>query len=136
MTAVGIGVAFTSLCYLKELRLNLNSTYIHKIVPFSNSDFGLITQEVNNLTVTVLQVEGPLFFASIEPLINVYATAPKHEMLIIDMSNVTMIDLSGVYALEDLVKSVKTKNIKVIVSNVNPDIKEVIEKLNSFCLRD
>ena len=55
-------------------------------------------------------------------------------MLIVDMSNITMIDLSGVYALEDLVNSAKTKNIKVTISNVNPDIKEVLEKLNSFCL--
>ena len=55
-------------------------------------------------------------------------------MLIIDMSNVTMIDLSGAYALEDLVKSAKTKNIKVTVSNINSDIKVVLEKLNSFCL--
>ena len=134
MTAVGIGVVFTSLCYFKELRLTLNSTNNHKIVPFSKSDFGLIAEEVNNLSVTVLQVEGPLFFASVESFINVYASAPKHEMLIIDMSNVTMIDLSGAYALEDLVKSAKTKNIKVTVSNINSNIKVVLEKLNSFCL--
>ena len=41
----------------------------------------------------------------------------KHEILIIDMNHVTMIDLSGAYVLEDLINTVKAKNIEVFVSN-------------------
>ena len=59
-----------------------------------------------------------------------YATIYKHEILIVDMSEVTMIDLSGVYALEDMIKGAKAKNIKVFVSNANHHIENVLEKLN------
>ena len=55
---------------------------------------------------------------------------PKHEMLIVDMSYVTMIDLSGAYALEDLINNAKANNIKVFVSNANAQIKEVFKKVN------
>ena len=51
-------------------------------------------------------------------------------MLIVDMSDVTMIDLSGAYALEDLIKSAEAKNIKVFVSNAKSDIKKVLEKVD------
>ena len=51
-------------------------------------------------------------------------------MLIVDLSLVTMIDLSGAYALEDLIKSAKIKNIMVIVSNANPNIKKILKKVN------
>ena len=61
---------------------------------------------------------------------NTYAVAPKHEMLIIDMSNLSMIDLSGIYALEDLVKDTVAKDIEVFVSNANSHIKELLEKMN------
>ena len=46
------------------------------------------------------------------------------------MGRTTMIDLSGVYALEDLIKNVRSKNIKVFVSNANSKIKQVLEKMD------
>ena len=133
MIAMAIGVIFASLRSIKEIKLVLNSTYKHKLIPFLESDFILQTKdekELKEIPVSVLQPHGPLFFGSIETLINIYASAPKHEILIIDMDYVTMIDLSGIYALEDLIKNANTNNIKVFVSNKNDHIKEVLEKVN------
>jgi len=125
MVAVTVGVVFAFLRFYKELRL----TYHHKTIPFSKSDFDP-TGQFPELPVAVLQPQGALFFASTEPLINIYATAPKHEMLIVDMSCITMIDLSGAYALEDLIKRAKSDDIKIFVVNAKSDIKEVLEKVN------
>ena len=133
MIAIAIGVTFAFLRSFKEVRSTFSSTYQHKIVPFSTSDFVPKEQnkkELSKLPVSVLQPQGPLFFGSVEPLINIYATLAKHEMLIIDMSHVTMIDLSGTYALEDLIRGAEAKNIKVFVSNADSHIKEVLEKLD------
>ena len=41
-----------------------------------------------------------------------------------------MIDLSGAYALEDLIKNVQAKNILVYVSNAKPKIKEILKQIN------
>ena len=133
MIAVAIGVAFAIFRSFKEVKLTFNSSFHHKITPLSESDF--ISKQDNkrelaNLLVSVLQPRGPLFFGSIESLMNIYLNAPKHEILIVDMSCVTMIDLSGAYALEDLVKGVQSKNIKVFVFGANSEIKGILEKMN------
>ena len=129
LIAVGIGVAFAFLRYIKDLKLN----YDHQVISLLETDF--ITEknnlkEVDKSAIRVLEPRGPLFFASIEHLVKVYSDTPKHEMLIIDMGRTTMIDLSGVYALEDLIKNVRSKNIKVFVSNANSKIKQVLERMD------
>ena len=77
-----------------------------------------------------MQVNGPLFFISVQSLIKTYSDASRHEVLIVDINNITTIDLSGVYALEDLIKTALSKNIKVLVLDVNSNIKEKLKKMN------
>ena len=128
MIAIVIGITVSFLKSFKDLRL----TYNHEIMRISESAFALEQnkKELSKLPVSVLQPQGPLFFGSVESLMNIYTTAPKHEILVIDMSNVTMIDLSGVYALEDLIKNLKSQNIKVFVSSANSYVKKALEKMD------
>ncbi len=128
MIAVAIGVVFALLKSFKEVILTFKSTYQHKTMHLSKSDFAMKVKD--ELPVSVLQPEGPLFFGSTETLRKIYIKAPKHEMLIVDMGYVTMIDLSGAYTLEDLINNAKANDIKVFVSNASSDIKKVLEKVN------
>ena len=133
MIAVAIGVAFAFIKSFKEIRLTLNSIYKHKIIPISKSDFISKNQDkedFDSLPVSILELEGPLFFGSIESLINIYTKASKHKILIVDMSSVTMIDLSGIYALEDLINNAKNNGIKVFVLNAKSSVKEVLENVD------
>ena len=127
--AVIIGVIFALLLFFKQSITIFNFKYQHKVSPISETDFEVDNQD-HQSHVSVLQPQGPLFFGSVESLLNIYAKAPEHEMLIIDMSSVDMIDLSGVYALEDLIKNVKLRNIKVRLSNINPDVENVLNNMN------
>ena len=51
-------------------------------------------------------------------------------MLILDMNEISDIDLSGIYALEDIIKKLKNKNQKFFIFNTNSKIKKVIDNLN------
>ena len=128
MIAVAIGVAFSLLRYIKEIKLTINSNYIHRNIPISESDFN--SKELSKFPINILQPHGPLFFGSVESLMSTYLCSPKHEVLIIDMTHVTMIDLSGAYALEDLIKSVQAKHINTYLTNAEPNIKKVLENVN------
>ena len=133
MIAVAIGVLFAFIKSFKEVRLTLSLKYKHKIIPISNTNFISKDQEIKeieNLPISILQLEGPLFFGSTESLVNIYMKDPNHEILIIDMASVTMIDLSGAYALEDLINNMKNKNIKVYVVNAKKPIKKILEQVN------
>ena len=129
MIAIATGVVFAFFRFIQEV----STTYQHKNISFPESDFATEDHENNKfdkLPINVFLPQGPLFFGSIESLIFAYADAPEHEMLIVDMSHVTMIDLSGAYALEDLIKGAEANNIKVVVSNASTQIKKVLEKVN------
>ena len=131
MIAVFIGIIFSCIGSIKELKITLKSN-LHSILPISESDF--ISKEENEkfekLQVNILELRGPLFFGSIEPLINIYNMAVKHKILIINMSHITKIDISGIYGLEDLINGAKANGIEVKILNSNSDIKKVLEKVN------
>jgi len=131
--AVGIGILLAISISLKQIMLIWKTKYINRIIPLEKSDFKLKNKNQKVLTevsTNVLELQGPLFFGSIESILDIYAHSTKHDILIIDMNNVTMIDLSGSYALEDLIKGAQAKGIKILVSNIKPNIKKVLEKLN------
>ena len=131
--AVGIGILLAISISLKQIMLIWKTKYTNKIIPLAESGFKLKNHNEKVLTkvsANVLELNGPLFFGSIESILDIYANSTKHDILIINMDNVTMIDLSGSYALEDLIKGAQAKGIKILVSNIKPNIKKVLEKLN------
>ena len=129
MVAVAIGVIFASINSFKEFQIIFKSTYQHVIIPFSESIFSL-GEKAENLLVSVLQPKGPLFFGTVESLRHIYHNAPEHKILIVDMSHITTIDLSGAYALEDIINNAQTKGINVIVSNANSKVNSILENVN------
>ena len=133
MVAVGVGVIFAAVYCIKEIIIILKSNYNYKSIPLLDSDFFSnedTEKKLNNLSINILQPQGPLFFGSIEKLLKDYGTSAKHKILILDINNITMIDLSGAYALEDLINNLKLKNIKVILFNKNIRIENFLDKIN------
>ena len=132
MIAVAIGIIIATIKSFNELILIIKSTYKHKIIQYSNLDLNLNDQQkidLNKLSISILQPRGPLFFGSKESLVDIYNNAQNHKILIIDMSFVTMVDLSGIFLLEDLIKSAKSKDILVFVSSANKNIKQIIKNV-------
>ena len=80
----------------------------------------------------VLQIDGPLFFASVENLMDIYVNSSIDSALIIDMKKITSMDLSGAFALDDIVKDAQSKNIDVYVINIANKVKEKLDRVNSL----
>ncbi len=132
MIAVGIGFLLAFLSYFKDFVTILRSGHKHKIIPFQESELismESVPKKLNSSTISFLRLEGSFFFGSTEPVISAYKNSQKHKFLIIDITNISSIDLSGIYALEDLVLNAQKNNITVFVFNTNPDIKSTIEKV-------
>ena len=51
-------------------------------------------------------------------------------MLIIDLKDVTKVDLSGAYAMEDFIHNEESKDIKVYVVNINSKIDKMLDRLD------
>ena len=69
-------------------------------------------------SINVFKLEGPIFFGSMKSLIKSYVKSEKKDILVIDINNITRVDLSGAYALEDLIKGAQA-NTLVYVLNEN-----------------
>jgi len=131
MVAVAVGVVIAILKSLNQLISKSN--YKYKVVSILDSDFALNQKqkkELDALSVKVLKINGPLFFGSTEQLISAYNNAPNHKVLIIDMSIVSSIDLTGIYSLEDLVKGAQSNGIITYVSNANQNIKQIMKNVH------
>ena len=62
-------------------------------------------------------------------LIKSYVKSEKKDILVIDINNITRVDLSGAYALEDLIKGAQA-NTLVYVLNENHKADKVLRKVN------
>jgi len=81
--------------------------------------------------VEVFRLRGPLFFGAasrVRYLLDSVGAPPR--VFILRMRDVPMIDASGAQALEDLVRQCEKHGTRVIVTGVQPEVAEVLERMD------
>ena len=89
-------------------------------------------QDHNVLTYTI---EGPIFFGAVKQF--EYAFQAAHcnpKVLIIRFGWVPLVDFTGLQALEDSIKNLQKKGIRVILCDVNPAIEAKLQKSGTLTL--
>ena len=134
MIAIAIGIIFAVLSSLKDLKSIFREKGDYQFLNISNPDYkeGLKLKSANDSIINVLSPSGPLFFGSVEKLIKSYNQIPSESNVIIDMKNITNIDLSGVFGLEDLIKLSQSQNRKVVIANMDENIKKSFNDLRAI----
>ena len=133
MIAVFIGVVLIIVKSFKEIMLTFQAKYTHKFSTLLSSDISFSDskkQKLSKIPISVLKPDGPLFFGSFEILMKKYDSDSGHKVLIIDLKDVTMVDLSGAYAMEDFIHNEESKDIKVYVVNINSKIDKMLDRLD------
>jgi SulP family sulfate permease len=74
-------------------------------------------------------LEGPLFFGFTTKFQEIQRTLPTIEVMIIRMSKVPYIDQSGIYALEESIRTLKTKGVMVLITKIRPQPKVMLTKI-------
>ena len=134
MIAIAIGIIFAVLSSLKDLKSIFRERGNYQFLNIRNFDYeeGLELKSANDSMINVLSPSGPLFFGSVEKLIKSYNQIPSESNVIIDMRNITNIDLTGVFGLEDLIKLSQNQNRKVIIANMDESIKRSFNDLRAI----
>jgi SulP family sulfate permease len=81
--------------------------------------------------VEMLSLRGPLFFGSsrmLRDILDAMTTRPR--IFILRMSNVPIVDSTGVAALSDFMRRCRTLGIRVIISGLSPQPSEVLGRMN------
>ena len=131
MIAIAIGIVIALFGNINQIKQAFKSSKKHQVIPISKSKIFKENKElieISNMSVKVLKPHGSIFFGSVEHILETYSSSNEHQILIIDMSNVGMIDLTGIYALEDLINSLRKSNIEVYMTRSDPKIEDLLDK--------
>ena len=134
--AIEIGIVLSSFLFMKRMS---ESVQIQNISSENVNGEHLFDDELLDLPKDVLlyEINGPLFFGAArqfqETVINTHLQ-PK--VIIIRMRYVPLIDATGYQSLKEIIKSYKSRGIKVILSGIREDLINDFEKNAMFSFLD
>ncbi|GIV34999.1 MAG: hypothetical protein KatS3mg031_2534 [Chitinophagales bacterium] len=130
--AIEIGIVLASFALMR--RLSESVSIQNASVLFNNeSDNGeqLFDEELPKLPagVIVYEIRGPLFFGAAQTFRETLAIIDsKPRVIIFRMRHVPFIDATGIYRLKEVIRQLHAQRIHVVLSGVNAQVKEELEK--------
>jgi SulP family sulfate permease len=117
--AIIIGVAFsTFLVVVKLTDLEINVSEIdNQRLEEVGMKLPVIPEHIR-----VVYLTGTIFFAVVDKLVKELSKARDHSVVILSMRGVPVIDLSGVQSLTELAKEMKDRDVKIILTSVQPKV--------------
>jgi SulP family sulfate permease len=71
--------------------------------------------------VLLYDIDGPLFFGAAQKALSEIATLRRDvRVVILDMSDVTMLDMTALVALESIVENLRKKRVALVINNLQP----------------
>jgi SulP family sulfate permease len=129
--AVGIGLVIASLMFMKKIGdLTAEGSDVKTLKEEAWTDeegFPLAFKE----SVFIKHIKGPLFFGSTSDFQQLYLQIPNSAKLVImRLGRMQYMDQSGLYAMEDMLQDLKTKNIDVLFVNLLKQPKYMMERID------
>ena len=76
----------------------------------------------------IYDINGPLFFGSAQKALKLITTInPSIRVVVLDMSGVTMLDMTAIMAIESIINNLRAKKVETIIADLQP---RMIEKLH------
>ena len=77
-----------------------------------------------------LRLDGPLFFGVSDTMYRTISQMADFDYLIIRMMRVPMVDMSGAYLLDDIIKKAHDQGAKVFMTGMETRVRSTLERLN------
>ncbi len=128
--AIEIGLLLAILLLLKRLSETSTISIFKEDLQLADADGKPMDEQLKLPTgVEVYEIEGPFFFGIASKFDEVMQTiGEKPKVRIIRMRRVPFIDSSGLHNLEVLLRNAKKEHIQIILSGVNPTVRETLDK--------
>jgi len=112
--AVGVGMGLAAMLFIRR---SIRLTEYTRVESDRLSDLALPNQ------ISIYDINGPLFFGSAQKALkNITAITPEVRVVILDMSEVTLVDMSAIVAMESIVANLAANNVGLVISNLQPRI--------------
>lgn len=131
--AVQVGVVLAAILFLKKMTdktsVKICELIVKEEAAKSTPDSDFIIKEDVPEEVTIFEINGPLFYGvaySLNELLRQLKPLPK--IIIVRMHKVSLIDASGLHALEEFAKTCQKNKIILFVSGVKVDQRALLHK--------
>lgn len=127
VVAVNIGVILAILQFLRRMTnsVTVRETRTPEVLQeFKSQGIEMLPQDL-----LVLSVEGPIFFSVAESIEHAFEkTHPDPSVMVIRLLWVPFIDYSGLHAMEEAIKHLKRKGVRVMLSGANSQVNKKLKK--------
>jgi SulP family sulfate permease len=127
LVAVGIGLSIAFFLFVKQM----SEMWSPEVIGLEQSQQESPDDMPPHLKkrISILQPEGPLFFGIADTLYRQVDRLVHYDVLIISMDRVPMVDLSGAFSLEDLIRLAQKRNTKIILKGINTNVRRTLMEL-------
>lgn len=114
ITAVGVGITLSALLLIHRItrKIEINFLDIHE--EHTAHVDTQITCDTNH-KVRVISINGPFFFGSVNQIINRSSDKLNTKVMIFDCKSVPFMDLSAIFAMEDIIENLNEQNCETIM---------------------
>jgi sulfate permease, SulP family len=127
VVAVNVGVIFAALFFMRRMADSVNIEQQLDILPNTGAA-GLPAAPPNN-GVVIYSIEGPFFFGAAEKLErNLEHIDRPATTLILRMGNVPFVDVTGIFAIEEIITDFKRHGAAVLLVEVRPNVRYKLER--------
>lgn len=108
--AVGVGMGLAAMLFIRR-SINLTESVM---IESEHGDGADLPKEI-----AIYDINGPLFFGSTQKAMkNITSISPEVRVVILDMSEVTMIDMSAIIAMESIRSNLSANNVGLVINNL------------------
>ncbi len=129
--AIGVGMVMASFLFMRRMAEISGVTAISREASDEPDTDGTLDPRVAALPkdVQVYAINGPFFFGAADRFKDTLAEVGSHpKVLILRLRDVPVIDSTGLHALHDVVKRSQREGTRVLLTEVQPAVRRVIER--------
>lgn len=134
LVAVGMGLLLACVLFVKRM----GDLLAIDIITLNDMEKAWVADErwrqklssAEKRRILIFQMEGPLFFGASSNFLKSTEKHGEYDGLILRMHRVPEIDVTGAYALEELVEYFQDRNKFLYIAGMNEQPKRLLEKLN------
>ncbi len=110
--AVGVGLALAGMLFIRR---SGDLTQVTPVRP-AHDNLGSIPDSI-----VIYDINGPLFFGSAQKALHsLTEVSPQVRVVILDMSEVSLIDMSALVSMESMVTNLNKRGVGLVINNLQP----------------
>ena len=132
VSALGVGIVLACLLYSKRLADNTNIKNKNMINPYTVDE--IETEKESHYKIRILHIDGQFFFGSISQIVSHFDELLETKFVILTYSSNSLLDMSAIFALDDIIVRLNAQKIKLFLVLENIDVYNQIKALDNVIL--